>query len=42
MVKQDLWFLPFVAREMQGRWKGDGRGMEGRWKGDGRKVVRGS
>ena len=25
MVKQDLWFLPFVAREMQGRWKGDER-----------------
>ena len=25
MVKQDLWFLPFVAREMQGTWKGDER-----------------
>jgi hypothetical protein len=25
IVKRDLWFLPFVAREMQGRWKGEGR-----------------
>jgi len=25
MVKQNLWFLPFVAREMQGTWKGDER-----------------
>jgi hypothetical protein len=23
MVKQGLWFLPFVAREMQGRCKGE-------------------
>jgi len=25
IVKWSLWFLPFVAREMQGRWKGEER-----------------